>query len=86
MIYLFDDTSTSLKILNHFFHSGSFAKTHLEADAFFGNDKMEPPYFQVTFYSVPALPSFVHEFPKMENLNPKVIIPVHTHFRLQVYC
>eukprot|EP00105_Crassostrea_gigas_P046509 XP_019930657.1 PREDICTED: choline dehydrogenase, mitochondrial [Crassostrea gigas] len=55
------------------FRSGPFAKTHLEADAFFGNDKIEPPYFQGTFYSVPAVSSFAHEFPKMENLNPKVI-------------
>uniref|UniRef100_K1RLQ5 L-sorbose 1-dehydrogenase n=1 Tax=Magallana gigas TaxID=29159 RepID=K1RLQ5_MAGGI len=53
------------------FRSGPFAKTHLEADAFFGNDKIEPPYFQGTFYSVPAVSSFAHEFPKMENLNPK---------------
>lgn len=61
------------KILNHFIYSGPFAKTHLEADAFFGNDKIEPPYFQVTFYSVPVVSFFAHEFPKMENLNPKVI-------------
>ncbi|XP_052710371.1 glucose dehydrogenase [FAD, quinone]-like isoform X2 [Crassostrea angulata] len=54
------------------FRSGPFAKTHLEADAFFGNDKIEPPYFQVTFYSVPVVSFFAHEFPKMENLNPKI--------------
>lgn len=70
MIYLFDDTSIKYLII---FFTFLLCKDTFRGRCIFGNDKIEPPYFQVTFYSVPAVSSFAHEFPKMENLNLKVI-------------
>lgn len=64
------------KVLYHYLTQVLLQKAHLEADAFFGDDKQTYPYFQVSFYSVPAPPSFVHEFAKFANLNPHVLLPI----------
>lgn len=72
MMYLVIDTSLLTNIL--LIDTGPLAKTHLEADAFFGDDKQAPPYFQVSFFSVPAQPSSANEFAKLANFNPKVLL------------
>ncbi|XP_052710366.1 L-sorbose 1-dehydrogenase-like isoform X2 [Crassostrea angulata] len=74
-----DNSSSSLSpsmwshLQYQLFRSGPLAKTHLEADAFFGDDKQAPPYFQVSFFSVPATPSLANVYAKLANLNPKIV-------------
>lgn len=51
---------------------GPFGKVHLEASAFFGDDKKVPPYFQVLFYTIQARTEYAREFQGMYNYNPQV--------------
>uniref|UniRef100_K1QRS5 Glucose dehydrogenase [acceptor] n=1 Tax=Magallana gigas TaxID=29159 RepID=K1QRS5_MAGGI len=53
------------------FRSGPFGKVHLEASAFFGDDKKVPPYFQVLFYTIQARTEYAREFQGMYNYNPQ---------------
>lgn len=62
-----------LNNFHFFFHfPGPFRKVHLEADAFFGDDKKAPPYFQIQFYMIQARTRLAKDFEKNFNLNPQV--------------
>lgn len=52
---------------------GPLGKVHLEADAFFGDDKNAAPFSQVSFYSIQAPPSLAYDLERFMNWKPEVM-------------